>query len=110
MRFLIDAVRFYFEFHQHYDQGYLAHMHDPFAAAVALEPTLAVLRPATVDVELAGTITRGTTVADWAGMWGRAPNADIAVGTDPAAFFDRMIARIGDFAAALYPPVAQEVR
>nr|WP_324195662.1 nucleoside hydrolase [Nocardia elegans] len=110
VRFLIDAVRFYFEFHQHYDQGYLAHMHDPFAAAVALEPTLAVLRPATVDVELAGTITRGTTVADWAGMWGRAPNADIAVGTDPAAFFDRMIERIGDFAAALYPPVAQEVR
>lgn len=110
VRFLIDAVRFYFEFHQFYGQGYLAHMHDPFAAAVALDPALAVLRPATVDVELTGTITRGATVADWAGMWGRAPNADIVVGTDPEAFFDRMIARIGDFAAALYPPVPQEVR
>ncbi|WP_328395231.1 nucleoside hydrolase [Nocardia sp. NBC_00416] len=100
---LTDAVRFYFDFHDGYDLGYLAHMHDPFAAAVALDPTLARTRPATVDVELAGTLTRATTVADWAGMWGRAPNADIVVGTDPGEFFDRMIARIGDYARARYP-------
>lgn len=110
VRFLIDAVRFYFEFHRQHGQGYLAHMHDPFAAAVALDPTVAALRPATVDVELTGTITRATTVADWAGMWGRPPNADIAVRTDPVAFFDRMIARVGDFAASTYPPAVQEVR
>ncbi|MEU8901701.1 nucleoside hydrolase [Nocardia sp. NPDC048505] len=108
IRHLSDAVRFYFEFHQHYDQGYLAHMHDPFAAAVALDPALAVLRPATVDVELTGTLTRATTVADWSGMWGREPNADIVIGTDPALFFDRLITRVGDFARALYP--AEEVR
>ncbi|WP_288050167.1 nucleoside hydrolase, partial [Nocardia sp.] len=70
VRHIDDAVRFYFEFHRHHDQGYLAHMHDPFAAAVAIDPALAVLRPATVDVELTGTLTRATTVADWAGMWG----------------------------------------
>ncbi|WP_083874278.1 nucleoside hydrolase [Nocardia paucivorans] len=104
VRHLTDAVRFYFDFHHSYDLGYLAHMHDPFAAAVALDPTLARTRPATVDVELAGTITRATTVADWAGMWGREPNAEIVVGTDPELFFDRMITRIGDFARALYPP------
>ncbi|HLS79133.1 MAG TPA: nucleoside hydrolase [Nocardia sp.] len=104
IRHLTDAVRFYFEFHQAYDQGYLAHMHDPFAAAVALDPAMATVRPATVDVELAGTLTRATTVADWAGIWGRPPNADIVVGTDPEAFFARLIARVGDFAAALYPP------
>ncbi|WP_227985260.1 nucleoside hydrolase [Nocardia spumae] len=110
VRFLIDAVRFYFEFHQQHGQGYLAHMHDPFAAAVALDPAIAVLRPATVDVELAGTITRGATVADWSGLWGRRLNADIAVRTDPAAFFDQMITRIGDFAASVHPPAVQEVR
>src|SRR5690606_38820334 len=104
IRHLTDAVCFYFEFHHAYDQGYLAHMHDPFAAAVALDPALAVVRPATVDVELAGTLTRATTVADWAGMWGRPFNADIVVGTDPEAFFERLVARVGDFAAALYPP------
>ncbi|MBH0776239.1 nucleoside hydrolase [Nocardia bovistercoris] len=109
VRHVEDAVRFYFEFHRRYDQGYLAHMHDPFAAAVALDPSLAILRPATVDVELAGTITRATTVADWSGMWGREPNADIVVATDPAAFFDRLIARVGDFARAVHPLVPQEI-
>ncbi|MEU4344740.1 nucleoside hydrolase [Nocardia sp. NPDC023852] len=110
VRYVTDAVRFYFDFHRSYDQGYLAHMHDPFAAAVALDPTLARTRPATVDVELAGTLTRATTVADWAGMWGREPNADIVIGTDPELFFERLITRVGDFARAVHPPAAQEVR
>ncbi|ONM49729.1 nucleoside hydrolase [Nocardia donostiensis] len=106
IRHLTDAVRFYFDFHHAYDQGYLAHMHDPFAAAVALDPSLARMRPATVGVELAGTLTRATTVADWAGMWGRPPNADIVVGTDQERFFDRLIERVGDFARRVYPPSA----
>ncbi|WP_330256390.1 nucleoside hydrolase [Nocardia sp. NBC_00565] len=103
VRHFTDAVRFYFDFHKLYDQGYLAHMHDPFAAAVALDPGLAGTRPATVDVELRGTLTRATTVADWAGMWGREPNADIVIGTDPDVFFDRLITRVGDFARSVYP-------
>ncbi|WP_433685671.1 nucleoside hydrolase [Nocardia sp. CA-119907] len=107
VRHFTDAVRFYFDFHKLYDQGYLAHMHDPFAAAVALDPALASTRPATVDVELAGTLTRATTVADWAGMWGREPNADIVIGTDPDVFFERLITRVGDFARAIYPEGAQ---
>jgi len=101
IRHLSDAVRFYMEFHRLYDQGFLAHMHDPFAAAVALDPKLATTRPATVDVELAGTLTRGQTVADWRGMWGRRLNADIVVDTDPAEFFRRTIDRVGGLARAL---------
>lgn len=104
VRYLSDAVRFYFEFHRNHDQGYLAHMHDPFAAAVAVDPGLAATRAATVDVELAGTITRATTVADWMGMWGREPNADIVIGTEPAVFFDRLIERVGEYARTVYPP------
>lgn len=93
-----DAVRFYLHFHRDHGQGFIAHMHDPFAAAVALDPSIATLRPATVDLELAGTLTRGQTVADWHGLWGRAPNADVAVDTDPAAFFDTLIQRVGALA------------
>jgi purine nucleosidase len=103
VRHFSDAVRFYMEFHRDYDQGFLAHMHDPFAAAVALDPSLLVTRPATVDVELTGTLTRGMTVADLAGMWRRPPNAAIGVRTDPDIFFDRLIERVGSFARALYP-------
>ncbi|MFD1813793.1 nucleoside hydrolase [Rhodococcus gannanensis] len=95
LRVLVDAIRFYMEFHREHGHGYIAHMHDPFAAAVALDPTLARTRRATVDVELTGTLTRGCTVADWSGMWGRPANADVAVSTDPDAFFDLLIERVG---------------
>lgn len=96
---VIDALRFYFEFHHAYDQGgYAAFVHDPFAAAIALDPNLGQLRSAAVDVELAGTLTRGQTVADWRGVWGRQPNADIVMATDPAEFFRRAIGRIGALA------------
>ena len=104
IRHLSDAVRFYLEFHRAYDQGgFVAHMHDPFAAAVALDPSLARVRPATVDVELAGTLTRGQTVADWRGMWGREPNADIVIDTDPDEFFRRTIERVGALARSRHP-------
>jgi purine nucleosidase len=101
VRHLTDAVRFYMEFHVTHDQGFLAHMHDPFAAAIALHPELGVTRPATIDVELAGTLTRGQTVADWRGLWGREPNAEIVVSTDPVAFFDHLIDRVGTFARTI---------
>jgi purine nucleosidase len=101
IRVLEDAMRFYFEFHFDQGEGYLVHLHDPLAAAVALDPELVRYRQATVDVELTGTLTRGMTVADWRGHWGRHPNANIGVDVDPDAFFERFIARVGPFAATL---------
>jgi purine nucleosidase len=101
IRVLEDAMRFYFEFHFDQDEGYLAHLHDPLAAGVALDPGIVTVRPATVDVELTGTLTRGMTIADWSGRWGREPNALIGVDVDPKAFFDRFIARVGQFARNL---------
>ncbi|HUO40131.1 MAG TPA: nucleoside hydrolase [Mycobacterium sp.] len=103
VRVLEDAMRFYFEFHFDQSEGYLAHLHDPLAAAVALDPDLAVVRAATVDVELTGTFTRGMTIADWRGRWGRPANAQVGVGVDPAVFFDRFIGRVGPFARRLAP-------
>ena len=98
IRVLEDAMRFYFEFHFDQGEGYLAHLHDPLAAAVALDPGLVRCRPATVDVEVTGTLTRGMTIADWNGRWGRDPNALVGVDVDAAAFFERFIARVGPFA------------
>jgi purine nucleosidase len=101
IRVLEDAMRFYFEFHFDQGEGYLAHLHDPLAAAVALDPDLVQYRPAAIDVELTGTLTRGMTVADWHGHWGREPNALIGIEVDPGVFFDRFIARVSPFAQRL---------
>ncbi|WP_019202971.1 nucleoside hydrolase [Tsukamurella sp. 1534] len=100
VRAVSDAVRFYFEFHRDHDHGYIAHMHDPFAAAVALDPTIAETAPYTVDVELAGALTRGTTIADTYGAWNRPHTAQIAQSTDPVRFFDRLVDSIGRLARA----------
>ena len=92
-------MRFYFESHEDRGHGYVAYMHDPLAAAVALDPQLVSTRAATVDIELADTPTRGVTVADWSGN--RKANALIGVDVDPAVFFDRFIERVGPFARRL---------
>ncbi|MGO8767503.1 MAG: nucleoside hydrolase [Mycobacterium sp.] len=96
---LENAMRFYFESHRTRGYGYTAYMHDPLAAAVALDPPLVATRAATVDVELADNPSRGITVADWSGS--RNPNALIGVGVEPTAFFDRFIERVGSFANRL---------
>ena len=98
VRHLSDAVRFYVENQRDNGEGYLAYMHDPFAAALAIQPELAEYRSATVDVELSGTLTRGTTVADYRGMWGREHNAEIATSTQPRVFLDQLVERVGRFA------------
>jgi purine nucleosidase len=98
---LEDAMRFYFEFHFSQGEGYLAHLHDPLAAAVALDPDLIATRSAAVAVELTGTLTRGMTIADRSGRWGREPNARVGVEVDPAVFFTRFIDRVGPFARRL---------
>lgn len=94
-----DAMRFYFESHESRGHGYVAFMHDPLAAAAALDPSLITTRPATVDIELADTPSRGVTTPDWSGD--RKANALIGVDVDPAAFFEDFVGRVGPFARRL---------
>lgn len=98
IRLLDDALRFYFEAHDARGHGYLAYLHDPLAAAVALEPGLVTTRPAAIRVELMPGAARGRTIADW--ETGQ-PNALIGVGVDPTAFFDRFVQRVGALAHRL---------
>jgi purine nucleosidase len=99
IRFIDDALRFYMEFHSRYDGFYGAFVHDPFAVAAALDPSLVRTEALPVDVELGGTLTTGETVTDWRRAWGRPPTLDVAVEGDAAAFFERLIERVGGLAA-----------
>ena len=121
---MAEALRFYFEFHEWDGLGYIAHIHDPFVLACALEWAREDSRSATsampsdapgnpgslapipngtrgtlpwaqticapVDVELTGTLTRGETVADWLGRWGREVNAEIIRTIDAQDFLDHL--------------------
>ncbi|MDT5223510.1 MAG: purine nucleosidase [Mycobacterium sp.] len=96
-RFIEDAMRFYFEVHRDRGLGYLAFLHDPLAAAVALNPELVTTRAAAVTVDLTPpwSDARGATTADWSG--GREPNARIGADVDPTAFFDLFVDRVAAF-------------
>ena len=100
IRFVADALRYYMEFHSRYDGFYGAFIHDPFAVAAALDPTLVRTEALAVDVELGGTLTTGETVTDWRRVWGREPTLDVAVDGDAATFLERFVDRVGDLAAS----------
>ena len=101
VRYLSDALRFYFEFHRHYDQGYIAHVHDYFAAGVAAGTLDYVSRPATVDVETESKLLFGTTVADFRGLWGKPANAHVVTCNDPESGFAELLTRLGALARKL---------
>ncbi|MHC6592692.1 nucleoside hydrolase [Arthrobacter sp. C152] len=98
VRHLSDALRFYFEFHRLYDQGYLAHVHDFFAAGVAAGTLEYSARPATADVETESPLLAGTTVADFRGLWGAPPNARIVSGNNPEQAFRELVSAVGSLA------------
>jgi purine nucleosidase len=100
LRFIADALRFYFEFHAQYDGFYGAFIHDPFAVAAALDRSLVRTRPVFVDVESGAGLAHGMTVADWRGLTRKPANLEVAVDGDADAFIDRFIERVGNLAAS----------
>jgi purine nucleosidase len=99
VRYVADALRFYFEFHRQYDGFYGAFIHDPLAVAATLDRSLVETKATFVDVETRGEITTGMTVADPRHLTGRPPNLDVATSVDVATFLDRLIERVGGLAA-----------
>lgn len=95
LRFIVDSLRFYFEFHAAYDGFYGAFIHDPFVVAAAADPSLIATRELFVDVETGPGLAHAMTVADWRGITGRAPNVAVGVRGEPSIFLDRLVERLG---------------
>ena len=91
LRFVVEALRFYFDFHARYDGFYGAFIHDPYVVAAALDPALVRMEPVFVDVEAGANLAHGMTVADWRHSTGNRPNLDVAVQGDATTFLDRFI-------------------
>jgi purine nucleosidase len=67
-------------------------LHDPLAVAIAEDPGLAVVERMCVDIELAGALTRGQTVADRRRTAVDRRNADVCMEVDGAEFGRRFVA------------------
>ncbi len=59
---------------------------DPIAMAAAIDPSVCRYERYRVDVTTGDDLARGVTVVDRLGVTGRAPNVDVAVSADRAAF------------------------
>jgi purine nucleosidase len=101
LRFIVDALRFYFEFHAKYDGFYGAFIHDPFAVAAAIDRSLVRTQATFVDVETGAGLAHAMTIADFRGLTRRPPNVDVAVEADGDRFMDRFIERVGGLAARI---------
>ena len=108
IRFLADALRFYFEFHARYDGFYGAFIHDPLVVAAALDPGLVRTEPVAVEVAASGGAGDGQTMGDWRRITGRVPNADVAVDVDVDAFRERLLERVGALALARAGRLAED--
>ena len=99
LRFVVDSLRFYFEFHRAYDGFYGAFVHDPFAVAATLDPSLVRTEPLFVDVETGSGPAHAMTVADRRGLLGRVPNVAVAVDGDGDLFLDGLVDGLASIAA-----------
>jgi purine nucleosidase len=104
--YLVDALRYYADWHLDAYGFYGSFMHDPLTVAVALDPTLVTTSAVAVDVECRGELTTGQTVVDWDGVWDIEPNVDVALGIDTRRALEQVVERVGAataHAAAVHP-------
>ena len=73
-------------------------LHDPLAVAIAEDPSLATIERMCVDIELAGALTRGQTVADRRRTAVDRRNADVCMEVDGERFAERFVAAFKVFA------------
>ncbi|WP_158817771.1 nucleoside hydrolase [Methylocapsa sp. S129] len=74
-------------------------LHDPLAVAIAEDPSLAATERMCVDIELAGALTRGQTVADRRRTAADRRNADVCMQADGERFSRRFVDALKSFSA-----------
>jgi hypothetical protein len=75
-----------------------AYCHDQHLIMWLIHPELFRCRRTTIDVETAGNITTGATVADWGGHWrNRVPQTTVLLHVDSDAFYRIFLERIAQY-------------
>src|SRR3989441_6657932 len=69
---------------------------DVVCMAYVVQPDLFTTRRLPVDIETRGELTAGTTVADFDGRWGRAPNVEVCLGVESRGVADLFAGSMAD--------------
>ncbi len=93
-RCIDQMLEFYFEVFAPTFGNNVLRLHDPLALAAAFQPDFIQWEPAYVDVELAGTLTFGETVAFFHRPGSPAPNMQVSVGVDAERFVAWFLERL----------------
>lgn len=92
--FVRDCTSRYVEFHQRSKNINGCFLHDPLAVAIAIREDLVTLVPAQVDVETAGNLTMGMTVADLRLLSRSTHNARVCTALDVQDFLTLFTERV----------------
>ena len=69
--------------------------HDVVAVMYLVRPELFTKKSGRVEVELQGTLTRGMSVVDWRGRWGKPNNCEVLMTVDNDKFNSEFVAAMG---------------
>jgi pyrimidine-specific ribonucleoside hydrolase len=91
---VLAMVEFYTAYYLRVSGSGSTAQHDSLAVAAVIDPSLVTTHPLYVDVECSGALTRGMTVVDIDDITKFAPNADVALEVDAAAFNRLLVERV----------------
>ena len=96
-QFIVDATRFYVEFHDEYQKIEGCVINDPLALALVFAPELVETQSLYVDVDISGGVSMGKTFADFYRMENKPDNINVALKVKPRDFLELFIERVGQF-------------
>lgn len=93
-KFIVDATRFYMEFHDEFQKIEGCVINDPLAVALTFAPQLCTYREMPVDVDLSGGISMGKTIGDFYNYEKKPANMKVALEVDARGFIDLFLERM----------------
>jgi purine nucleosidase len=93
-QFVVEATRFYMEFHDEFQKIEGCVINDPLALALTFAPQLCTYQELPVDVDISGGISMGKTVADFYNYSKKPATMRVAVGVRARDFMELFITRI----------------
>jgi len=97
-QFIVDAARFYMEFHDEYQSIQGCVINDPLALALTFAPDLCTYQELPVDVDISGGIAMGKTIGDFYNYGKKPANMKVALGVKARDFVDLFVERIRELA------------